>query len=224
MNSSGKADPIIRQSTDHDIERLIFCPFDHRKMVSCGKRNIRLYRIRDQELRGGSVILPPAYQNVDFTDIAFDVGDGRPRSVCFLSFFFIETFNAFYVHHSHVIVILIRVTQEGRVLYGSTSDGKLYKIDYDMRKLLCVYQLHDTCINSVYVKEGMCVTGSDDKFVRLWPLDFTDFFLEAEHEGKIMSVSCSNDGLRVIVGSSNGSIGFLDVSTQKYQVSSPHIE
>eukprot|EP01028_Stygiella_incarcerata_P001206 TRINITY_DN11910_c1_g1_i2.p1 TRINITY_DN11910_c1_g1~~TRINITY_DN11910_c1_g1_i2.p1 ORF type:complete len:1465 (+),score=373.69 TRINITY_DN11910_c1_g1_i2:109-4503(+) len=186
VRKSGKADPLIRQSTDHDIERLIFCPFDHRKMVSCGKRNIRLYRIRDQELRGGSVILPPAYQNVDFTDIAFDVGDGRPRS-------------------------------EGRVLYCSTFDGKLYKIDYDMRKLLCVYQLHDTCINSVYVKEGMCVTGSDDKFVRLWPLDFTDFFLEAEHEGKIMSVSCSNDGLRVIVGSSNGSVGFLDVSTQKYQ-------
>lgn len=28
------------------------------------------------------------------------------------------------------------------------------------------------------VSEGLCITGSDDKFLRVWPLDFSDFLLE----------------------------------------------
>ena len=28
------------------------------------------------------------------------------------------------------------------------------------------------------VSEGLCVTGSDDNFLRVWPLDFSDFLLE----------------------------------------------
>jgi hypothetical protein len=26
------------------------------------------------------------------------------------------------------------------------------------------------------------MTASDDRFLRVWPVDFSDFFLEAEHE------------------------------------------
>ena len=46
------------------------------------------------------------------------------------------------------------------------------------RSLLCVYQLHSAAINSLVVHDSFCVTGSDDKVLRVWPLDFSDYLLE----------------------------------------------
>ena len=34
-------------------------------------------------------------------------------------------------------------------------------------------------VNAMCVNESFCVTGSDDGFLRLWPLDFKTVFLEA---------------------------------------------
>ena len=48
-----------------------------------------------------------------------------------------------------------------------------------------VFQLHDGKINDLRVAEGFAVTASDDKFLRVWPTDFSDFFLEAEHESAV---------------------------------------
>jgi hypothetical protein len=35
------------------------------------------------------------------------------------------------------------------------------------------------------------VTGSEDQFLRVWPLDFSEFFLEAKHEGVVLSLDIS---------------------------------
>jgi len=35
------------------------------------------------------------------------------------------------------------------------------------------------------------VTGSEDQFLRVWPLDFSEFFLEAKHEGLVLSLDIS---------------------------------
>lgn len=34
-------------------------------------------------------------------------------------------------------------------------------------------------INTMNVNEAFCVTGSDDGYLRLWPLDFKHVYLEA---------------------------------------------
>lgn len=52
------------------------------------------------------------------------------------------------------------------------------QVNYGKRQLDCVYQLHTGAINAIQINEGFCVTASDDKFVRVWPVDFSDFFLE----------------------------------------------
>lgn len=62
------------------------------------------------------------------------------------------------------------------------------------------------------MNEAFCVTGSDDQFLRVWPLDFSEFFMEAKHEGSVMNVQISPDGLKVVCGTRNGSIGVLDKS------------
>lgn len=48
------------------------------------------------------------------------------------------------------------------------------------------------------VNESFCVTGSDDGYVRLWPLDFKHVLLEAQHDGPVTGVDISIDCLRVL--------------------------
>lgn len=52
------------------------------------------------------------------------------------------------------------------------------QINYGRRTLERVYQLHSAAINCMLVSAGLCVTASDDKFLRVWPLDFSDYLLE----------------------------------------------
>lgn len=49
--------------------------------------------------------------------------------------------------------------------------------------LECVYQLHAAAIHSIAVHDGFCLTGSDDKQLRVWPMDFKDFMLEVGGAG-----------------------------------------
>ena len=86
--------------------------------------------------------------------------------------------------------------QERRVFVSSVS-GSVYQINYDKLHLETVYQLHTGAINTLVVNEGFAITGSDDKYLRVWPIDFSDFFLEAEHETPVTTVGMSPDGLQV---------------------------
>jgi hypothetical protein len=55
--------------------------------------------------------------------------------------------------------------------------------------------------------------------LRVWPLDFSEFFLEvliiydykAKHEGVVSSLDISNDGLLIACGASNGGLGIMDL-------------
>ena len=47
------------------------------------------------------------------------------------------------------------------------------------------------------------MTGSDDGFLRLWPLDFAHVYLEAEHEGPVTAVDFSADGLKILAGTAS---------------------
>ena len=53
-------------------------------------------------------------------------------------------------------------------------------------------------VQCMCVNESFCVTGSDDGYVRLWPLDFKHVLLEAEHDGPVTAVDISVDCLRVL--------------------------
>lgn len=53
--------------------------------------------------------------------------------------------------------------------------------------------------------------------MRIWPLDFSEFYLEAKHEGPVTSVDISWDGIHVTCGVENCSIGMLNMSTNAYK-------
>lgn len=67
------------------------------------------------------------------------------------------------------------------------------------------------------MNEAFCVIGSEDTYLRVWPLDFSEFFIEAQHEGTVSAVDISSDGLKVVCGTLYGSIGIVDKSNKNYK-------
>lgn len=93
----------------------------------------------------------------------------------------------------------------------------VYQLNYDDETLDATYCTNDSPIHSIAINQQFCVTGSKDKFLRIWTLDFNEFLMEAKHEGTVCSVDISQDGLRVACGALNGSLGILNKSNQRYQ-------
>jgi len=90
-------------------------------------------------------------------------------------------------------------------------------VNYHSKCLEGVYKCHDGAITALSISAGFCVTGSEDFYLRVWPLDFSEFIIEAKHEGILISLDISLDSLKVICGTSNGSLGVLDLSNHNYK-------
>ncbi|XP_068672849.1 WD repeat-containing protein 90-like isoform X2 [Montipora foliosa] len=201
----GEVSIIAKAHTDVDICRMKIAEFDDTRLVSCGNDNIRFWRIRHGSLRSCPVDLG-RQGSVSFTDIAY--GAKNPLSA----------------------------DPTVRKVYSCTNHGTVYQLDYQkilldkVVRLLPVGSRRDPVgkyggttptefglsLNSICVNDSYCATGSDDGILRLWPLDFSTVFLEAEHEGPLTAVSISGDGLFVLAGTKTGNLGVLDVSARTY--------
>ena len=53
----------------------------------------------------------------------------------------------------------------------------IYLVNYNTRELEGVFKCHEDTITSIVVMPGLCVTGSADLYLRVWPLDFSEFEL-----------------------------------------------
>jgi WD40 repeat protein len=188
-DAGGAPYPIIaKQISEFDVKRIKFSPYEDGNLVSCGRENIRFWRIKRGHLRGCPVRLNEYARGTKFTDLAFESAYGPAPS---------------------------EGTAQKRV-FVSTAEGTVVQVNYATKAMECVYRLHDSAIHTIAVNEGFCVTGSQDKFLRVWPLDFSDYFLEAEHEGPVQAVDVSPDGLKLAVGTSSGTLGVLDISSHAY--------
>uniref|UniRef100_A0A8D3BUG3 WD repeat domain 90 n=1 Tax=Scophthalmus maximus TaxID=52904 RepID=A0A8D3BUG3_SCOMX len=204
VTKCGEVTILAKAHTDVDIHTMKVASFDDTRMVSCGRDNIRLWRIRNGTLRSCPVNLGE-YHSLDFTDVAFEEGNAPTQHL------------------------------EDQMLFASSRSGHIFEVDYsrvlirNVRRLLPAQQQHaerrekwtfntgpGIAINSISVCSSFCATGSEDGFLRLWPLDFSAIFLEAEHEGPVSLVSVSSDNLQVLAATSTGNLGFLDVSSRGY--------
>ena len=179
---------VAKQLSDFPISRLKFSPFEAHRLVSCGRENIRFWRMKRGCLPGCPVVLNAFARGSHFTDVAFDAAYGARD----------------------------QDTAVQRRIYVSASSGSVVLVNYDSLQVECIVRLHSAAIHSIAVNEGFCVTASDDCFLRVWPLDFSDYFLEAKHEGPVTSAAVSPDGILVGVVAANGTVGLLDVSTHAY--------
>ncbi|RXM28033.1 WD repeat-containing protein 90 [Acipenser ruthenus] len=203
-NKGGEVVVMAKAHTDVDIQTMKIAFFDDTRMVSCGRDNIRLWRVRSGSLRSCPVNLAE-YHAVEFTDVAFEQGHFADRE------------------------------PEDRTLFACSKSGHILEIDYmsvsikNVRRLLPSQQKHSQrrekqtfstglgiAINSISISSAFCATGSDDGYLRLWPLDFSTVFLEAEHEGPVSLVNIGPEGAHVLAATSTGNLGYLDVSSRAY--------
>lgn len=191
----GNVTVLVKAHTDVDIVSMRIASFDETRMVSCGRDNIRLWRIKDGSLRSAPVNLGE-YHAMEFADCCFEAGFEPNKDPL------------------------------DRVVYAGSRSGHIFEIDYRKVTVRHVRRLQASsfgnksgsglALNCLCVNESFCVTGSDDGFVRLWPLDFKQVFLEMEHDGPVTAVDVSSDGLQLLVGTCTGNIGILDISTRSY--------
>ncbi|XP_059935471.1 WD repeat-containing protein 90 isoform X2 [Mesoplodon densirostris] len=139
--------------------------------------------------------------------------------------------------HSDVDIQAFEVAFFDETSYVCSRSGHFLEIDHQRMAVRCARRLLPTrtpggplpqkqtfssgpgiAISSLSVSQAKCAVGSEDGYLRLWPLDFSSVLLEAEHEGPISSVRVSPDGLRVLSTTSSGHLGFLDIPSREYSV------
>jgi len=62
---------LAKQISDFNIITLKFSPTETDKLISCGKENIRFWRVKNQHLPGSPVILNHHARNTTFTVLDF---------------------------------------------------------------------------------------------------------------------------------------------------------
>lgn len=187
--------------------------------MSCGRDNIRLWRIRNGVLRSCPINLVSFHRaGVSFTAVAFYRGGKDAEGRVFVSSSAGDVFEVSVDDVSpNNLVLLVTLANcfLPRVFRGSLCGGFLTSVVVQVQ-LRAVHHLHDAPVHSIHINGGYCVTAGGDKMLRAWPLTFAEAFLEAEHEGAVQSVRVSADGSRIAGGTSSGSVGVLDVSSRAY--------
>lgn len=186
-----KPELIAKQISEFDVITIKFSPIDFTQLISCGRENIRFWRVKTDHLKGGPVVLNHHARNTVFTVLDFDFLASDPT-----------------VH--------LQSAKPKRVFVGSKA-GMLYQVNYLTKDLEAIYKVHESSICSLSLSAGFCVSGSEDCFLRVWPLDFSEFILEAKHESIVISLDIAIDGLKLACGIANGGLGVLDLGNQSYK-------
>ncbi|KFR16439.1 WD repeat-containing protein 90, partial [Opisthocomus hoazin] len=199
VTRGGEVAVLAKAHTDVDIQALKIAFFDDTRMVSCGRDNVRLWRVRSGALRSCAVSLGE-YHSLEFTDLAFEEGHAAERE------------------------------PEDRTLFVCSKSGHVLEVDYknvcmrSARRLLPAqpqvsffgFPGPGIAINSISISSTFCAMGSEDGYLRLWPLDFSAVVLEAEHEAPVSSVCISPDSRKVLCTTAAGNLGYLDIQSRDY--------
>jgi WD40 repeat protein len=189
LNANSKPIQLTRQISNFNIISMKFSPIDPYVLMSCGRENIRCWRLKNDHLQGASIVLDHRARNTIFTDVDYEFGFKSSDTV----------------ENESLSRILV-----------SSKTGLIMIINYHSKKLENAFQIHDGPIQSISVNEAFCVTGSEDHLLRVWLLDFSEYFIEAPHDGTVSAVDISPDGTQIVCGTSNGSLGMVDIAKEKY--------
>uniref|UniRef100_H2ZR22 CFA20 domain-containing protein n=1 Tax=Ciona savignyi TaxID=51511 RepID=H2ZR22_CIOSA len=149
----GSVTVIAKAHTDVEILRIAVSPIDDTRMLSCGRDNLRFWRVRSNQLRSCPVAMPTDRKIGDFSDVTFARSDLNEVSVyaCTKAGYIIEV-------DFHKVTI--------------RSIHKFTCIKYPLL-------LTGIALNSIRFTESFVATCSDDGFLRLWALDLSAAFIEA---------------------------------------------
>lgn len=180
---------IAKQLTDYDVKYAKFSPIESNVLVSCGRENIRFYRIKKGHLPGKPVVLNHYARNSTFYSLDFECS--------FTS---------------------ANVTTESSMkkVFVGNDKGLVFQINYKTSELESVFKCHNLPIYSIKCNPAYVCTGSEDGYLRVWPFDFSEFFIEAKHSGSVSNIDIQVDGLKIMACTKSGNLGVLDVTTYEY--------
>ncbi|OBS82697.1 hypothetical protein A6R68_23340 [Neotoma lepida] len=202
----GEVVVLAKVHTDFDIQNFRIAFFDETRMASCGRGSVRLWRLRGGALRSCAVDLGE-YCALELTDLAFAQAlDGHRAPSAGILFVCSHSGHILEIAHQHMAVQHIRRLLPTQSPAVPLTEKQSFSLGSGI------------AISSLSVSTATCAVGSEDGYLRLWPLDFSSVLLEAEHDGPVSSVSFSPDGLRVLSTTTSGHLGFLDVPSREYTV------
>ncbi|KFQ55786.1 WD repeat-containing protein 90, partial [Nestor notabilis] len=190
VTRGGEVAMLAKAHTDVDIQALKITSFDDTRMVSCGWDNIRLWRVRSGALRSCPVDLGE-YHSLEFTGLAFQEEHAAERE------------------------------REDHTFFVCSKSGHILEVDYEnvsvrsVRRVLLFFGFSGAgiAINSISISSHFCATGSEDGYLRLWPLNFSAVVAEAEQEAPVSCVCISPDGHRILCTTAAGYLGYLDLQS-----------
>lgn len=223
VKTKGITKLIAKAHSDTSISRLRILPYDSTRLVTCGRDNIRFWRLKDSSLRSCSVNLS-AYSVLDNCNTKNEHGNTCASSTSSLLDFTDICFDNCLNSSSQL---------NANTLYACTKSGQIFEIDYakmlvkNLRVLEPLIGLNAKKssqqiansilnLNCLSISDAFCVTGSSDGFARLWPLDFKQVLIEAEHEASISVVMFSPDNSKIATATVNGNLGILDIVHKDY--------
>ena len=184
---------IAKAHADVDIVALKLNYFTSTKMVSCGRENIRFWRLKQRSLRSCPVVLGD-YTSQNFTDIAYMYSFSKTNE-----------------------------NEEPKSVLCCTSSGYVFEIDVEGVAVRAIRRLVDSSIqekavnlNSLYVTSQYCVIGSRDGFLRVWSLDFASVLLEYEHSSEVILAKPNRKGDKVCSVTVSNQIGVLNIVTREF--------
>ncbi|XP_009951241.1 PREDICTED: WD repeat-containing protein 90, partial [Leptosomus discolor] len=198
---------LAKAHTDVDIQALKIAFFDDTRMVSCGRDNIRLWRVRSGALRSCPVNLGE-YHSLEFTDLAFEEGHMADREPVDCTLFVCsKSGHVLEVDYKNVCMRSARRLLPAHRWQDEAGSGAVLSFGFSGPGI---------AINSISISSTFCATGSEDGYMRLWPLDFSAVVLEAEHEAPVSSVCISPDSRKVLCTTATGNLGYLDIQSRDY--------
>ena len=177
----------IRQAVPTHINTIKFSPFEEEILYSCGRENIKCWRIKNDHLNGKAIVLNQFARGNDFLCLDYN------------NTMFGDDFS-----------------NKGKVYVGSNG-GCIFQVACNNQELEAVYKVQDSAILSLAVNEAFCATGSKDGYLRIWPVDFSEFLIEAKHDTGVCAVDISYDAMDILCGTLGGSIGILNVQNKEYK-------
>ncbi len=111
--------------------------------MSCGKENIRFWRVKDGSIRGSAVVLNHNARNTVFTSLDFEWG---ARAVA----------------NYGDINPISRENESLKRIFVASKHGMVFQVNYLTEALEATYRTNETAIYTIAVNEAFCVTGSED--------------------------------------------------------------
>ena len=127
LNATSKPIQLTKQISNFNIISMKFSPVDPFILMSCGRENIRSWRLKNDHLQGASIVLDHRARNTIFTDLDYDFGFKSSDRV----------------EHEKISRIFV-----------SSKTGLIMLINYHSKKLENAFQIHDGPIQSISVNEG----------------------------------------------------------------------